>query len=196
MASAKATKEVMARALAITKHMPDENPVMVEVGVFKGHLAEHLLGRVPSLRWHGVDNWLSADDQPEDYKTTGDTHANATPEQVVRWRAEAHNTLKRFEKRASIHEKSSVEAAPDFADESIDIVFLDGDHSYAGCLADLRAWWPKVRPGGWLGGHDYANPDPRFRYGVMVVKAVTEFANEVGLKYDLSGGMTYWFRKP
>ncbi len=49
----------------------------------------------------------------------------------------------------------SVGAAAIFADASVDFVFLDANHSYESVVNDLRAWWPKIRPGGMLAGHDY-----------------------------------------
>jgi hypothetical protein len=42
-------------------------------------------------------------------------------------------------------------------DKSLDFVFLDADHTEGGITRDIEAWEPKVKPGGWLGGHDYAN---------------------------------------
>jgi len=53
-----------------------------------------------------------------------------------------------------IHSKPSVEAAKDFSDESIDAVFIDGDHSFEAVKQDIMAWLPKVKPGGILCGHD------------------------------------------
>lgn len=50
--------------------------------------------------------------------------------------------------------KPSVEASADFADESLDAVFIDGDHSREAVLADLNAWAPKLKKGGILAGHD------------------------------------------
>jgi GT2 family glycosyltransferase len=50
---------------------------------------------------------------------------------------------------------SSVRAATLFPNESVDFCFIDGDHSYESVTADLNAWWPKIRPGGMLAGHDY-----------------------------------------
>jgi hypothetical protein len=55
---------------------------------------------------------------------------------------------------------TSVRAAELFADESVAFCFIDADHSYESVTADLRAWWPKVRPGGMLAGHDYRQPAP------------------------------------
>lgn len=51
---------------------------------------------------------------------------------------------------------SSVEAAATYADNSLDFVWLDADHSFSAISADIRAWLPKIRVGGWLGGHDHS----------------------------------------
>jgi len=50
--------------------------------------------------------------------------------------------------------QNSIIAARDFPDQSMDMIFIDGDHSFSGCLADLRAWYPKLKPGGVFLGHD------------------------------------------
>ncbi len=49
----------------------------------------------------------------------------------------------------------SVTAARLFADASIDWVHLDARHDYASVKADIHAWLPKVKLGGWLSGDDY-----------------------------------------
>lgn len=54
----------------------------------------------------------------------------------------------------------SVRAAELFAAESVDFCFIDADHAYESVLADLGAWWPKVRPGGTIAGHDYRQGAP------------------------------------
>ena len=58
-------------------------------------------------------------------------------------------------------------------DESLVLAYVDGDHSFEGCLNDLRAIWPKIKKGGILAGHDYLNP----AYGVR--EAVQVFAKEI-----------------
>jgi predicted O-methyltransferase YrrM len=49
----------------------------------------------------------------------------------------------------------SAAAATGFADGSIDMVFVDADHSYPAIRADLLAWAPKLKPGGLMCGHDW-----------------------------------------
>lgn len=41
--------------------------------------------------------------------------------------------------------------------KGIDLLFLDGDHTYNGALADLTLWSPLVKPGGKLAIHDTVN---------------------------------------
>ena len=35
----------------------------------------------------------------------------------------------------------------------MDVVYVDGDHSYEGAASDLKAWWPILRQGGAMVGH-------------------------------------------
>ena len=49
----------------------------------------------------------------------------------------------------------SATAAGLFADRSLDWVHLDASHDREHLTADIRAWLPKVRKGGWLSGDDY-----------------------------------------
>lgn len=67
---------------------------------------------------------------------------------------------------------SSLEAALRYEEHTLDFVFLDADHDYTAVSADIRAWLPKIRPGGYLGGHDYLPDWPG------VVRAVDEFFGE------------------
>ena len=51
--------------------------------------------------------------------------------------------------------KRSHEAAAEVPDRSLDLVYIDASHEYESVAADIAAWLPKVRRGGWLAGHDY-----------------------------------------
>lgn len=54
--------------------------------------------------------------------------------------------------------EGSPAAAILFADGTRDAVFIDADHSEEAVSRDIAAWWPKVKPGGILAGHDYDEP--------------------------------------
>jgi len=49
----------------------------------------------------------------------------------------------------------SVDAAKLYEDSSLDLVFIDAGHSFDDVVADIKAWLPKVRPYGFIAGHDY-----------------------------------------
>jgi len=52
----------------------------------------------------------------------------------------------------------SIEAAKVIPNE-LDLVYIDAAHDKENVMADIRSWWPKVRLGGMLCGHDYDHPD-------------------------------------
>lgn len=62
-------------------------------------------------------------------------------------------------------------------DESLDAVFIDGDHSYDAVKADLEFWWKKVKHGGCILGDDYAVHPP-------TKQAVDDFAMNHELKLE------------
>jgi len=51
--------------------------------------------------------------------------------------------------------KRSLDAVRDFDDASVDVVYIDAIHKYEYVRDDIKAWLPKVRPGGFISGHDY-----------------------------------------
>lgn len=53
----------------------------------------------------------------------------------------------------------STVAASQIENESLDFVFIDGNHKYQYVKQDINAWFPKVRQGGIIAGHDYLNTD-------------------------------------
>ena len=85
----------------------------------------------------------------------------------------------------------SVKAARCFDDGELDFVFIDAEHSYEAAKTDIATWWPKLRPGGLLIGHDYH----RKRFP-GVCRAVDEFAERERLSV-LRKGQTVWsIQKP
>ena len=68
----------------------------------------------------------------------------------------------------------SLKAVNLFDDNSLDFVYIDANHSYEEAIFDMAAWYPKVRRGGVISGHDYYNKvEPPWHCEVK--KAVDEF---------------------
>jgi hypothetical protein len=84
-----------------------------------------------------------------------------------------------WENRYTWLRKCSTEVTEEeIPEESVDVVFVDADHSYEAVKADLEFWWKKVRKGGQLLGDDYSSCHPG------TTKAVDEFAVNNNLKID------------
>jgi len=66
----------------------------------------------------------------------------------------------------------SLQAVQQYADGSLDFVFIDAAHDYDNVKADVLAWWPKVKPGGILAGHDIRHPP--------IDKALRDVEPEIG----------------
>lgn len=70
------------------------------------------------------------------------------------WDAVCQKAKERIGNKAELIRKPSLEAVNDFKDESLDFVYLDGDHSRENVLKEIVSWLPKVKVGGLFGGHD------------------------------------------
>lgn len=117
-----------------------------ELGVWKGATFLHLLKHCPGLHLIGVDLWAPQPGHtgPEDW-TDWD---HASHERTVRQGALSYSD------RACIIKDTTVNAAKQVPDASLDFVFIDADHSTEGVLTDIDVWGPKLKPTGWFFGHD------------------------------------------
>ena len=156
--------------------------IAVEVGVHRGGFSEYILANSNNLTLFSVDPW---------------TDINGVVREDIK--KEATDKLAKFGARSIIAPMTSVNAAKQFPDASIDVVYIDGLHSYAACKEDMDAWIEKIKPGGILAGHDYKSTgkalmrdyagdlskQERAAYGgsVGVKQAVDEFVKDLG--YDL-----------
>jgi len=125
-----------------------------EVGVNTGRTTSILLKMCPKLHLFAVDAWGPIPDDPSapDYRQIGLEGRNAS-----RARNTFHRVMRPYKNRMTVLEGLSVRMADKVEDGSLDFVFIDADHRYAPALADIKAWFPKVRSGGMVSGHDYAH---------------------------------------
>lgn len=86
-------------------------------------------------------------------------------------KAIAHRLLDK-DKRVRWLEQESVIASSKFKDNYFDMVFIDADHKYEKIKQDILSWYPKIKKGGIISGHDYTIN----KFGVA--KAVNELFDE------------------
>jgi predicted O-methyltransferase YrrM len=121
---------------------------VVEVGVWKGRSLSAILDvcRANQNRLYAVDTW-----QP-DLRDAG--YQEAALHDVAAIFLQNLSVLGHLATVEIIRE-DSWRASEHFPDRSVDLVFLDADHSYESVRRDLLAWFPKVAQNGVLCGHDY-----------------------------------------
>ena len=139
-----------------------------EIGVAEGYHSREICESVPGVELLCVDLWA-----PYKRGTALLKNQNMQDEAYE----EAVINLAPYNARL-IRDASDI-AAHSVDDESLDFVYIDGDHSYEGAKSDIEVYWPKVKEGGLLAGHDYENKN--------VTRAVHEFkqANNCVLHVDV-----------
>jgi hypothetical protein len=160
------------RAREILDRVPVDREVHgVEVGVLRGRLSRVLLQQRPKLHMTLVDLW-GVHPAGGTYRASKDSNAFRGRVAWERIYREAKRNVGFAGERVTLRRMDSAEAAAMVEDGSQDFVFIDADHSYEGCKRDILAWTPKVRSGGWIGGHDDGHPRPEWG----VTRAVDEWA--------------------
>ena len=142
----------------------------VEIGVHQGVFAAEFLGLWLGRRYVGVDPWRVIEGYSEDLEASNALDQAARDKDYEL----AERAIARYRDRAELLKATSEEAARALPD-GLDFIYIDGAHDLASVRRDIALWWPKVRPGGILAGHDYANPFAR-----DVTAAVDEHAAAVG----------------
>jgi hypothetical protein len=135
---------------------------IAEVGVYRGAFSSELRAEFPEAHLHLIDPWRHI---PELSSLGGAMHrAGHTPAGNERvWDQCRAEVAERFigDDKVTLHRALSREAAMEFAEESLDLCYIDADHRYEYVQEDIRLWLPKVKHGAILAGHDYRAARPR-----------------------------------
>lgn len=135
----------------------------VEIGVESGTYSEILLKNNPDLKLFSIDPWKA---YPE-FRDYTDQNKLDNLNQEAKMRLAPYN--------CQIIRNFSLEAVNDFADNSIDFVYIDGNHNFLNIAGDIIEWSKKVKPGGIISGHDYAKHGKHMNIHVkQVVIAYTD----------------------
>lgn len=157
-----------------------------EIGVYEFEFARLILER-----WRGrvlwcVDPWCK---QPPDQWRGEFSRRN---DWETLW--QRAKVIAKSDRRILLVRKFSAEAAQTFPDQFLDFVYLDGNHARAEVYADLGRWWPKIKPGGIFGGHDYVT-DTGPPHHLEVKPALDQWARENGLQFRVTPCTSWWIYK-
>jgi hypothetical protein len=160
-----------------------ENLDVVEVGVHAGQNALVMLHDLKIKRMYLVDPYKAYVDKDSSCSSwyIYDSHSV----NLLRRTAECNIALNAYGDKAKFLILKSNEAVNLFPDQSLDFVYIDASHSRPDVDEDINIWYPKVRFGGMLGGHDWCIQD--------VQDAVRAFAAENNIKLQEELFETDWF---
>ena len=172
-----------------------------EIGTFKGEFSKEIL-----QNWGGtlymIDVWRPLSSEEYLDASNHDAHKTAYSDTM--------NSINGFEDRGVMIRAASKIASRIFSDESLNFVYIDANHAYDYVVEDIEVWFPKVKKGGYLCGHDYIDLDwyndpnfltnkkdkhiwstNNFYHGVFGVNpAVDEFCEKHGYELTLTNE---WF---
>ena len=134
----------------------------VEIGVHYGNNARAMLSSLSIDTLYLIDPYLP-------YYEKGRIRVIDDIEKAM------HSRLRSFRRQCRFIKKTSSEAVDDVPN-NLDFVYIDGNHSHPYVDDDIQLYYPKVKPGGVLGGHDYHNDWQE------VMEAVDSFVQKNGLK--------------
>jgi GR25 family glycosyltransferase involved in LPS biosynthesis len=157
-----------------------------EIGVGDGNFSEILIRDAAFSEFYSIDSWSV--DIYDTFYPDGRHYINEQAEACYQKTTER---LSQFGGRSKIIRDTSVNASARFPDEFFDFVYIDADHTEEAVKLDLDAWFPKVRKGGMLAGHDYLDAKMVWEngngiYSMFGVKTVVDnFVKEKDLKLIL-----------
>lgn len=114
--------------------------VGAEIGVWEGRFSEHICRINKDMELYCIDSWINYDDY---FLSNMDDAERRAKERLAPYNCHfLHMT--------------SYEALKYVLDQSLDFVYIDGNHEFAYAAMDVAFWSKKVRSGGIISGHDFA----------------------------------------
>lgn len=160
---------------------------VLEIGVWEG---ENLLNMMqyPKAHFYGVDCYCN-----EKLPSVNPFYELTQHENEIAQRA-AKELILYYPNLTLLYKKSS-DAVNVFENEFFDFVYIDADHSYEACKNDIESWYPKVKIGGYMSGHDYKLIKMRGGGTFGVIQAVDEFVQEKKLHLGIMTCSSWIFKK-
>jgi hypothetical protein len=120
---------------------------MAEIGCARGSFARTVLSQWKGKKYHMIDPWKTQD---------ADVYRERQPDtEEYEDQYQDCLALAKDDERVNVIRDFSLGASASFKKGQLCCAYIDANHSYAHVMADMDAWWPKVKVGGIMGGHDF-----------------------------------------
>jgi hypothetical protein len=161
--------------MAFIEKQPTVKLIGVEIGAYIGHNARIMLKRLWIEHLYLID--------PYNIDVLKDIGFDKIDCEFKK----AQKRIKKWKDRVTFILKYSDEAVNDVPND-LDFVYIDGNHDYDFVKKDIELYYPKVKKGGVMGGHDFVASEQG------VIRAVIEFVDAHNLKL-YSEEDDWWFVK-
>lgn len=150
-----------------------DNALFVEIGAWKGcstsYLAVEIINAGKQINLDVIDTW----------KGSVEHNIITEEQQEALYREFLQNTSPVKHLIRPIR-TTSLQGSKLYEDNSLDFVFIDASHTYEDVIVDINSWFPKVKQGGYIGGHDYGHP------WIEVQDAVDTFFKNIGKVFEVT----------
>lgn len=180
---------------AVDEHDNSYTAIFVELGSFQGKsaifMAEYIQETNKDIQFFCVDLWPEKE-FASDPKYYGNGCFQGDEKTIILNSEESifHTFIKNTINTKTIQNINMIrsltwDAANIFDDNSVDFIFIDAGHHYETVCKDILSWYPKLKSGKIIAGHDF---------GCGVKKAVLELLPEAKCyEHDV---VSWFFRKP
>lgn len=142
----------------IAKQLP-KHAVGCEIGTYEGAFTKKIFQFAKPKHLFLVDPWMAP-------YSTGSRHDSQEIQDIRFSRVQKMFEPLIDQGRITLIRKTSNDALCNFEKNSLDFVYIDGDHSYEQVSKDLKNYYPVIKPGGMLCGDDYNEMHPETKRGV------------------------------
>jgi len=158
-----------------------DNVIGCELGVSYGFNLVHFLENLPNIsKVYAIDPYMPYDDGPGGY---------VTREVIDSVKRLVQINVEEYKDKVKFIFLPADDAHQDIQNESLNYIFIDGDHSFKAVRKDMNHYFCKVKVGGIFAGHDYHLPE--------VHQAVAQFRKDNKIDAELktcANSVWYWIK--
>lgn len=159
--------------IELNKLLPEQS-LGVEIGVLHGDFSKIILDVIKPARLVLIDPYSEGETSYANGLNTAYSNENDFDKLIERFEKELKS------RQVIVYRNFSCNSVRSFSNSVLNFIYFDGSHLYEDTKRDLTDWLPKIKEGGLVCGHDYADIAD---FGV--IKAVNEFMKEYNFEMVL-----------